>query len=356
MSGALLGVLSLRARASVCALLLSLLSACSSTEEKKTGFLPHIGGNPEALEAVSADEMRQLQLVSTNLVSVLMQLPEMQPATVTLQVSRPVSAFGNTLIRALEDAGYGLQRVSADQGQNYTTYSKRHSETEAGPISDFELSVGNISIGREYIVNNRGIFPSSLVHVEGTENLANIQLNDDIFREQGGSGDSFISGLRSDDSSVEVPAVEEVVVNDFDEMPAARRTSQLRVLATERQRNFKTTAQRKPVDLSGYQRMRRTVLIFNDNSTRMMGPGNKQAIRLLVREYRDDDVFVVTACTDADGHNEAADSRGIRVEEEFISHGIPVESVYLAPCMRASFRHPTDNSPVPVEVVQHRRQ
>ena len=44
------GVLSVLVRVSVFALLSSLLSACSSTEEKKTGFLPHIGGNPEALE------------------------------------------------------------------------------------------------------------------------------------------------------------------------------------------------------------------------------------------------------------------------------------------------------------------
>ena len=54
--------------------------------------------------------------MAVDLVSVMMQLPALSPFSTTLQLSPPPSAFGETLERTLRDSGYGLQRVSDDQG------------------------------------------------------------------------------------------------------------------------------------------------------------------------------------------------------------------------------------------------
>gem|GEM_PF-656058 len=325
-----------------------------SKPRNDASYLPVVGANAQAISDTPTDELRQLQLVSSNLVSALVQIPELQPAVVTLQISQAQSAYGNTLIRALENAGFGIQLVSADQGKNYVSYGKRFSETDSGPITDYEIAIGKISVRREYITTDRGIFPSSLMAVSGTEQATDIVLNDAVFREQGGEGEAFISGVQSEDDLTARPVISEVNVNDYDTTPEAKRTSQTAIFDEAKKRFFENEAKRTSFDLSAYERSRRAILIFNDNKTLLMGQGNKQAVRLMVREYLPGDLFVVTACTDIDGENEQARLRGVRVEQEFASHGVPVDAVALAECIRASYRHSSDTSEVPVEVVHYR--
>lgn len=303
-----------------------------------------------AVADVDAEAVRRLQLISTNFVSALAQLPEMDPGTLTLQLSRPSTPFGLALVRALEDAGYGLQRVSADQGLNYLSYRRRVAQTDAGEVIDYGLSIGRISLDREYVERDGRVFPASLLTVSGTSAADSIVVDDEIFREQGGEV-AFVSGIRDDSGTASQSTIREVAVADYEEVPLGRRVATSEYL--ERARGS-GAAIRDERSLTGHDRLRRTVLIFNDSSTSLMGRGNKQAVRLLVRDFQPNDVFVITACIDADGRNEEARTRGLRVRDEFLSHGLPAESVQLAPCVRASYRHASDDSPVPVEVVQHR--
>ncbi len=333
-----------------------LLSACQlqKVERNDSLYIPRLGGNAAVIAETPVAELRQLQLISTNLVSALVQIPEMQVGTATLQVSRPKTAFGNTLVRALEDAGFGIQRVTADQGLHYVTYGKRFAETEAGPVTDFSISVGEIEVRREYDITDRGVFPASLLLVSGTRSIVDIDLNDNIFAEQGGTGDSFISGVGSD--SIDAPStdIDTVTVNDYDVTPVDKRTTQGNILSSARQQLYARDSANNPIDLEDYDQLRRTVLIFEDQNSVVMGRGNKQAIRLLARDYVDGDVFSIVACTDADGKNQESLIRGIRVEEEFVSHGISSEAVQIEPCIRVSYRHSSDDSPVAVSVVQYR--
>ena len=333
------------------------LSACQSKPlvRDDSQFLPFYDGDSDVVAQTPLEELRALQLISTNLVSALVQIPEMRVGSTTLQVSKPRTAFGNTLVRALEEAGFGIQRVSADQGLNYVTYGKRFSETETGPVTDYSISVGEIEVRREYNLTDGSVFPSSVMLVSGSNSIVDIQLDDEIFTEQGGVGDSFISGVGSE--SIDGPStdIRTVTVNDYDTTPLEKRTTQVGVLDRARQRVYQEDSKSKPVNLVGFDQLRRTVLIFNDQTSRVMGRGNKQAIRLMVREFRAGDVYSVTACTDVDGRNEQAQTRAIRVEEEFVSHGINASAVQIEPCIRASYRHSSDNSPVAVSVVQYRR-
>jgi hypothetical protein len=321
----------------------------NTNTENASQYLPRIGGSVTAVEELSANKLENLRLVSIDLVSALVQLPEVGPSNITLQITRPQTAFGNMVVRALEDAGYGLQRVSADQGLHYVQYSERFAKTDAGPVSDYVLRVGDISIDREYIENENGIYPSSLMRVNGVENSEFIELNDDLFKQQGGDGEIFVSGVTSGKRFTQV---REISANEYDKTPTEKRLNPSKTLLSARR-----TAIAREVgeeELSGYARLRRTVLIFANPETRIMGAGNKQAVRLLVREYQAGDIYQIAACADVDGKNDQSVLRGIRVMEEFLSYDIPVNSVVKAPCRRASFRHPADDSPVAVEVVHHR--
>jgi len=316
---------------------------------------PRIGGNQTALEQISASERAHLQLISTNLISTLVQIPRMQSGSVTLQINEPQTAFGNAVVRALEVAGFGLQVVNADQGQNYVSYSKRLSETESGLVTDYQLSVGKISLSREFSVqNDNQIYPSSLLTIDGTDSIADIELSDAIFVEQGGRGDAFISGVQLEGEPNPDLAVMTVDVREYDELPADKRTPQSQVFDEARQHFFAVQAKKDSPSLDQFNKHRRTVLIFNDDKTLLMGDANKQAVRLLVREFSDEDIMLIRACLDADGTSKTSMKRAMRVEQELLGFGIPPESTYIAPCARASYRHSSDNSPTPVELVHYR--
>ncbi len=317
-------------------------------------LMPRLAGNEEALKDISAQERAHLQLIATNLVATLVQIPEMRPATATLQFNKPQSAYGNAVIRALEDAGFGMQMVSADQGQHFVSYSKSLSETESGSITDYALAVGKIKLSREYSVDGNGVFPSSLLEISGTDHIADIELADNIFAEQGGDGMVFISGAQRQGTPDPELKASTVDVQEFDQLPQDKRTPQESVFNEARQRYFENDAKRQTPNLDRYVKHRRTVLIFDDNQTQMMGNANKQAVRLLVREFGDKDIMVIKACLDADGRDDASMNRAIRVEEELAGYGVPTEAAYIAPCARASYRHASDNSPTPVELVHYR--
>ncbi len=326
---------------------LALQLGCQTPAPNVEPYLPSINASPNTMAGMTKGELDNLQLVSTNLVSTLLQLPETNPATTTLQVSPPATAFGNLMIRALEQAGYSVQHVSADQGVNYVRYGKRNSETEAGFVVDYDVSIGKVKLRREYITNNSGIFPSSLMSVVGSSAAADVILDDKIFIEQGGN-DLFISGVEN--SSGEIKTVQ---VREYDEAPDDKRTTQEMVLETARTQQLgKNVA---TIDINNYTRMRRAVLIFDNRTTNVMGRGNKRAIGLLAREFQPNDVYSITACTDADGEDDSALNRAVRVQEEFIGYDIPSDAITFAPCIRASFRHTSDNSPVPVTIEQLRR-
>ena len=327
---------------------------CAAPARDLSPWLPLGGGDAAAFEGISSVELEHLALISTNLVSVLVQLPEAPPSSATLQLSEPDTAFGNTLVRALEEAGYGLQRVEADQGARYVAYRRSFAETDAGPVAEYELIVGDIVLRREYVSEDGRVLPSSLLSVDGSEAApTDLVLDDTVFAEQGGEGAAFISGIRAADGTA---AVDEVLVEASGPRSLERRADRYEVLsAASRRAALAATEDHPPSPLDGLERVRRTVLIFDDSETRRMGAANKRAVRLLVRDTAAEDLFVITACTAADGRDEAARARGARVIEEFLGHGVAPEAVRLAPCVRASYRHATDDSPVPVEIVQYRR-
>jgi hypothetical protein len=317
-------------------------------------FQPRLNGTLNRMKPESIAKLRQLQLISTDLVSTLIQVPDFDPTTVTMQVSAPASAFGNSLLRALEDAGYGLQWVSSDQGNQYVSYSQRFAETDSGPVTDFEINIGPIRIRREYKFNGDTVLPSSLMYIVGTAVEQEVDLNEEMFREQGVAGDVFVSGVINPESHSIITAAGDVTINAFDRLPESMRTRSANVLDLVRRRMTQRRAVESEPDLSRYRKLRRTVLVFEDNQNGFLGVGNKQVVSLLAQEYGAEDMFVITPCTDSTGREADVLARGERVAREFSSHGIPLQALYLAPCASAAYRSVSDNALVGVTVVHHR--
>lgn len=326
-------------------------NSSSVTSEEAQRYVPTHYGNTDLITALDVTELRHLNLVSTNLVSVLLQIPELEPINTTFQITQPTSAFGSVLVRVMEDAGIALQLVSSDQGSHYVSYGQSFSITDTGSINVFSVSVNEVEISRNFTFKSDGIFPASLVTINGSGFTDQIQVDDAIFVAQGGDY-SFVSGTRTRDASQST--IEEVTVNENDRLPLDKLPPRESVIEEARRRFFLSDTLRSPPDLTNFERYRRAVLIFEDKSSLMLGDANKQSLRLLVREFEDTHLILVKACNDVDGVNNFAEDRAIRVEEEFVAHDVPISSVFLAPCVQSNYRHPADNSPVPVEVVHYR--
>jgi len=307
---------------------------------------------PVSADADATDSA--ITLIVSDLVGALVQVRELNPNTTTLQLSTPITEFGTRLREALEIAGYGLQEVSGDQGPNYVSYAVRNAQTDSGTVNDYLVQINDFEIRREYSRTETGIYPSSVMYISGSRNVDEIDLNDEIFAEQGG-GEFFVSGVENLSSGEFSEDLREIVADENSVIASGRRTSQQKVIARSREFSSKMDEKYELKSLEGMRPLKRLVVLFPDNQSLFIGAGNKFAIATLLDDFQDNDVIEIRACDDIDGKNEMAERRARRIKEEFVSHGLSVSQIYRAPCTRSNYRHQSDDSPTPVAIFQYRK-
>lgn len=322
------------------AVLVLSINACASTPEL----------------VVEPDRDRNLELVVTDLVTAMIQIRSLHPTVTTLQFSEPQTELGKKLLVALENAGYGVQMVDTDQGNQYVSYAVRTAETEAGIVNDYVITIDEIELRREYNTTAFGIYPSSLLFLKGVDEKTQIVLSEQIFAEQGG-GELFLSGVDPGKTGITDPnSIREVFTDENLRINTDKRLEQQVVFYEARKNMFDIDKQYEPMSSISMDAFQRVVLLFKDNASLTLGMGNKTAVGRMLEQYEEGDLFEVSACDDIDGRNEMAERRAIRVKEEFMSHGVPSDSISRAACTRSNFRHHTDNSPSPVSILQYRKQ
>jgi len=336
-------------------LLAASLGACTSGPDERAQARdePLVGGDRDALAAISSNERERLRLVAVDLVGTLAQLPELAPAGTTLQVKRAKTAFGTLVVRALEDAGYGLQRVTADQGRNHVGYSQRFARTDIGEIDDFALSVGRVTLARAYTTEDGRVLPSSPISIDGLETLPDALPDERPFLEQGGARSSYLSGVELA-GNPEEGRVYSVDVGPDDGVSPAERTGASGVFARARERAHDTSVAAGAGVPPGRRRAGRTVLLFHGADATRLGFGNKLAVASLLERYLDGDSFLIRACHDRDGRDTPSRARAIRVRDELLAHGMPPTDVHIAPCVPAGYRRAAGHAPAPVELVHYR--
>lgn len=323
--------------------------ATSVSTEIAKNYTPTYFGDSQSLLKLKVDEIQNIDLVATNLVSVFLQIPELESMSTTFQVAHPSTAFGNILIKALEDAGIALQLVTVNRSANHLSY--RHGASKTGKVVVFSMAVNNVELSREFMKTADGIFPASLASIKGTDHIDSIAIDDSIFAEQGGD-ESFLSGIRSDGAYS--TTLHKVKINEIDHLPDAKRTSRMQVVKDAKRTLFHTAGQPLAENLSSYKKHRRTVFKFVNQDSLVLGRANKRSMRLMVREFEAEDILLIQSCNDVDGVEEIAEDRAIRVKEEFVHHDVPIGSILIAPCTQTKSRLPAVNSRVPVKVIHYR--
>ena len=259
------------------------------------------------------------------------------------------------MVRALEDAGYGLQVVDDDRGRHYVGYSRRVAETETGEVTDYRLAVGPVVADARVHRRRRGHLPGlAAARRRAWSACPTSRWPTRPFAEQGGTPRSFVSGTRGVGATEGGATMDSVDVRAHDALPPRARTPSGEVIAGAREHAVLASEASQAPELGSYAEYRRTVLIFDDPETSFLGASNKRAVRMLVREVGPGDLLVIRSCRDFDGRDDAAMRRGVRVEEELVGLGVAPRSAWIAPCAGASYRHASDDSPVPVELVHYR--
>ncbi len=143
------------------AVLLALLAGCSTTSDRRDD------------EPLSTEHVES---VADDLVEAAGQIAALKPAETTLQFERQSDGdnpFSQALSRSLSEAGYGIQLVAEPVGEYLVGHRVSHSlYSDAGSAYRFELSIGGISLRRDYRQGSGGtVEPVTAVFVKGVPDL-----------------------------------------------------------------------------------------------------------------------------------------------------------------------------------------
>ncbi len=296
----------------VAALTLFVLSACSTS----SGPVNPIDTEPTdaaAQRSTTATDMDDL--IARSLISATAQINDLPPWSTTVQINVPTSSFGNALFNALEEAGYGVQRVPDDQGTNYISYRSSIEQSESGRVHTYGMWVGGrIALERQFRETGGTLLPDSPLVLVGVRPKT-INIDDRGFASQTRAGIEFPSGVEFRDEAYELIQSRELgsitTGKGNGSLSAARRISEIQVEEI----------------LAPYRPKRQATLSFPSAANNVLGDPNKQAIVAISDAYRPStDIFLVSGCRPATFSSPAepeADSiaRTQRVRAELLNRG-----------------------------------
>ncbi len=319
-------------RTTLFALALVTLTACSTPISRDA---------PDAQAAnapVIANHPEMAGLVAQDLVNALSQIDAIEPGQTTLYSRRPVSVFGEKMIKSLQEAGYRLRLATSDQQPHLS-----HTIEPIAGASGYTVivSAGVVKVKRRYELDPSGlaVLPASSIYVLGASGNE-IQTNDAIFDQQ--QVDLLASkgaqAVREDFVEVAtvnpVPLKQEVVkkpllLSNVDTVKQHRPVQKYNMYET-RQSNFE--------DLLGeFDTVRREIMVFPNDSL-VMGTENKKLTYEIADQFRpQSDVISVIGCSHgnsaiSDGNKKLANGRAERVLQEFTIAGIDPELVLHEAC------------------------
>jgi len=139
--------------------LLQVLVACASQQRS---------------EPTQASFDSMAQFAAKDLIFALVQV--FPPEVTTIQMGPTPTTFGQNLVQEITQAGYGLQRVTADQGTRYLNFLEvRPNRFRDYPNYRFLISIGAIGFEREYTFDGNAfadhakIIPAKPLRAYGTD-------------------------------------------------------------------------------------------------------------------------------------------------------------------------------------------
>lgn len=283
-----------------------------------------------------------LRIVAVDLVSVLGQLPGLDPFTTTAQVSASQSEFGVAVANALQDVGYGVQRVSSDQGAAFVQHQTTQTLEAGDTITEFEVALLGARVARDYIESRNGWVPSSPLRVYGVE-PTRVLVNDDLHA-YAASASRLITGVVFHDAQGNLIESRDFTVSVGRvaiEAPDANARVQ-RSLSLGQATVFGRQRAQAREDLRHFETVAEVVLRFPTKDPMTLGTRNKQAIAaLLQRHVITTDRFVIQGCSQGatlvwDGTESISLERQQRVNKELLVSGVLPEAIIEEGCLSRS--------------------
>jgi len=293
-----------------------------------------------------------LALVVGDLLFVMQQLKPLNKTTV--QYRRSGGLFGELAYSNLHEAGYGMQKVTADQGANFLTHEVTAlAEADGGRQYRYTIGVGNVSVERHYVDVGGCIYPGTPMIVRGVSEPGGsaVTLNPDLFDVMDDDL-AYLFQLEYREQDVSAIAIPRIRVID-ENLGAAIARSTLRTADSESESipartginssnmeitNLYFTNESNFSDATrGYQTIHREVIVFDNDSMRLGTQGKRRIHTISLQFNADSDYIQVLGCSNGytalEGGNEGlALGRAARVVTEFSSLGVPRTSLLDEGC------------------------
>lgn len=322
------------------------LSACAGTGTPSVDNPARKGVFNNANPVALAD-----RTMVNDLSAVVVQI--FNPFDTTLQVTRsnrdPIMQY---FVGVLAKQGFGIQRVSADQGAHYLTYERKSTDADNGLL--FSVSIGPVVVSRRYqLIENNVISPTSVVQLSGTRVPVTVvdapsgrfRVNDpDLSRAQ------YVATLSLDEQSPLISLITPDVVSNVTTRSATGPSLQaLNSSKIEVNNLFYGSDSNFASILDDHQQVDRQIIVFGDDSM-VLGDTNKQLIEQFVDEkLGQNDVISLVGCSNGPtaleiGNEGLALGRARRVTEALMSRGVARERILDEGCwapVRAGDRFPS---------------
>jgi len=105
--------------------------------------------------------------IAGQIVEIFKQLPRHHPEKSTIQISPTTNELGSSLESRFTDAGYGIQRVTDDQGQSYLKYSIVKDDIESECEITVAAKIGHTEVSRDYVSSQGTLVPTSAFLITG---------------------------------------------------------------------------------------------------------------------------------------------------------------------------------------------
>ena len=320
--------------AKICLLIsLGSLGACSTINEL------HQAGNTNAIkvEQITAVD----QTIIQDLAGVIAQIYD--PLSTTLQINATESDRTlNYFVSILAKKGYGIQRVSADQGANFVSYTRTKETLDNKAHIHYSMAVGAVNVARKYQLMGRDVVaPASTVRLSGTR--ASVTVNDTvssgkIVNDPSLSKAQYVASLSLDAQAPMISLITTEIVNNIAAQSAdgpslqALNSSKVEVnnLFYTRQSTFSSL-------LDDYSKIYKYVIVFGNDSM-VLGKTNKSLIDQLVDNVlQEEDIVNLVGCSNGPtaleiGNEGLALGRAGRVTDALMARGVARDNILDEGC------------------------
>ena len=303
-------------------LLIAMASGCAS-------IAPY--SNADTDTAITSDRMLE------DVLSVFPQLIE--PRINSIQFGPNVDELDFIAARNLAKVGYGIQRVSADQGINF--FTARKFENESG-IQTMRVSIGELEVTRVYATEAGVVVPAGPFELAGTRAvidptkslLGSTVGNNAIVNNVQYTSIAPIDGGMPTISLLSQDVIQGVVNRVTNTGPGKTSINSTKLEVKNRFYDADGTFANL---INDRERVAREVIIFPNDSMRLGEEGKERINNLLTKFSESSDLINVIGCSNgitklAIGNEGLALGRANRITEELLTLGVPNRSILDDAC------------------------